>query len=200
MDELWAWAEKHPALSGGIVFGVGLLLLWWMGVFGSSNTAADNTNTQAQQTQQQLATAYYAAEAAQATAGTQLQIAQVNDQAATNINSAQVNGAVAIDSANNVTGQLQATTAGQVATTQANDALQASENGNLYAYQTAQAADQAENYNTLFGTTLPYELALTGGSSLYGNFAGTDYGLTTGGLPIAYPSAAYPLAGAGYIP
>ena len=196
VDKLMAWAEAHPMPAGVIVFGVGLLILWWMGIIGSSGTAADQTNAAAAQTQQQLATAYYAAEAAQATAGTQLQLATVQADAATNIAMANDNAAVSVNAAQQQTAQLGYTTGGQVALTQANDALAANNANSLYAYQTAVATGQASNYNTLLATTIPYELALTGNSNIYGNLAGTNYGLTSSGvaprlISVNYPTAIY---------
>jgi len=194
-NEIIEWAEKHPAYAGAIVFVGGLAILYFLGYLGPSSSSSNNANNQAQTaaiTEQQLATAYYAAEAAQSTAGTQLQLAQVNDQAAVNIAGGNDNAAVAINAANNVSQQLGYTTAGNLGTTQANDALAASNNGNAYAYQTAQAMYNAGNYNTLFGTTIPYELALTGGAPVYGNFAGTSYGLNTGGSPLTYATNLIP--------
>jgi hypothetical protein len=194
INEIMAWAEKHPLPAGAITFGLGLLVLWWMGVIGSSGTAADQTNSAAQQTQQNLATAYYAAEAANATAGTQLQLATVQADAATNINQFNDQAAVAINAAQQQTQQLGVTTEGQVANTEYNDMLQANNVNSQYAYNTAVATGQAANYNTLLSTTIPYELALTGNSNLYGNFAGTTYGLNTGGLSPVY-GLGYPVQG-----
>jgi len=195
-NEVIEWAEKHPAYAGAIVFVGGLGLLWFLGYLGPSSSSSNQANNQAQTaatTEQQLATAYYAAEAAQSTAGTQLQLAQVNDQAAVNIAGGNNQAAIAMNAANNTTQQLGYTTYGNLGTTQANDALAASNNGNAYAYQTAAAADQAANYNTLFSTTIPYELALTGGAPTYGNFAGTSYGLTTSGQPMSYATNLVPM-------
>ena len=189
------WAEEHPAYAGAIVFVGGLALLWFLGYLGPSSSSSNQANNQQQQaaiTEQQLATAYYAAEAAQSTAGTELQLAQVNDQAAVNIAGGQNQAAVAINAANNTTQQLGYTTAGGLGTTQANDALAASENANQYSAAVAQTYANAANYNTLFNTTIPYELALTGGAPTYGNFAGTSYGLTTGGMPLTYAAPIYP--------
>lgn len=199
LEKILHWIEAHPIAGGGIVFGVGLLVLYWMGIIGGSGTSADQTNSQAEAiTQQNLATAYYAAEAASATAGTQLQLATVQADAATNIAYANDNASVAANAADNQTQQLGYTVGGQVQTTEYNDALDANNTNSQYAYQADVAAGQADNYNTLLGTTIPYELALTGNSNIYGNFAGTNYGLSTNGeSPLYYGGTSVPLYDAG---
>jgi len=189
------WAEKNPVWAGAGIFVGGLAILYFLGYLGPSSSSGSSQNNQAQTaaiTEQQLATAYYAAEAAQSTAGTELNLAEVNDQAAVNIAGGQDQAVIATNAADNTTQQLGYTTAGNLGTTQANDALAASENANAYSAQTAQAMYNASNYNTLFNTTIPYELALTGGSPVYGNFAGTSYGLTTGGQPLTYAANLVP--------
>lgn len=93
MADPLVWAEDHPYATAAIVIGGGLALLWMFGFFGSSNTGASTATTN-------LASAYYAAEAAQATAGTNLNIVQDQTQAQTAQVAAQANAAVAINQAN----------------------------------------------------------------------------------------------------
>ena len=83
-------------------------------------------------------------------------------------------------------------------TTEYNDALEANNVNSQYAYEADVAAGQADNFNTLLGTTIPYELAMTGNSNIGGNFAGTTFGLSgSGETPIYYPPVYYQ-GGGGY--
>ena len=72
------WAEDHPLGTAAIIIGGGLALLYFLGFFSKSSgggaSSAGNPG---------LAQAYYAAEAAQTAAGTQLQIAQTATAAQT---------------------------------------------------------------------------------------------------------------------
>lgn len=69
------WVKEHPVETGGIVFVGGMGVLWILGVFsgGSSSASAGDPN----------ASAYYAAQAAQAQAGDALQAVQIQSAAAT---------------------------------------------------------------------------------------------------------------------
>jgi hypothetical protein len=167
--------EEHPYVTGAVVFGGGLALLWLFGFFSStSSTSSTDTATT------NMAAAYYAAEAQQATAGTQLNIAQDYTQAQTDQTQIQANAAVAINAAQTgaatqiavtqygamtsiAAGQYNAAT--QIAATQGADALATTNNNNYYAFQTNQANNAAAEYQTVLGTIIPQELALTGGSA-----------------------------------
>lgn len=87
-----AWAEEHPYISAGIVVG-GIVVLYWLFFSGGSKSGGDAGQTQ-------MAAAYYAAEAAQATAGTQLNIATEQADAQVKVAAIQAGGAVAINAAN----------------------------------------------------------------------------------------------------
>lgn len=115
------WAEAHPVETALIIFGGGLAILYVFGAFGSGSTAATGSGN--------LAAAYYAAEAAQTTAGTDLQLATVQANAATDQAQIQANGAVAIANAQ--------TTA---ATNVAGSMYGAQQLEALYGSQSAQAA------------------------------------------------------------
>jgi hypothetical protein len=68
-DNVVGWSEKHPVmLGGGIVVG-GLAILWLLGFFDKPAASADTG-------QSQMASAFYAAEAAATQSGNLLQIAQ----------------------------------------------------------------------------------------------------------------------------
>lgn len=170
MEDAWDWAKANPLLAGLAVFGVGLLLLWLLGFFSKSSSQGASNQT----AQTNLAAAYYAAEAAQATAGTQLQMATVQATNRTAQVQAQANAAQAIANAHD-TAAVQAT---QLSTNaqnvQSNDAAATSQALGQYAYQTAVATGQAANYGTFLGTTVPTELVATGGQ-LGGNVASLYY-------------------------
>lgn len=190
MDEALAWAEKNPWWTGGIILVGGLAFMWMLGMFGGSKGGASAANNAAaQQTEANLATAYYAAEAANATAGTQLQLAQVQGDTAVNIASANDQAAIATNAADNTTAQLGYTTGLSAAQTQYNDMVAANAANTSAAVQTAQITGNAANFNSLTNTILPYELALSGGAPVYANIAGTTYGLGSTGYPTISPYA-----------
>ena len=168
MDDVLGCVEAHPWLAALLGLGGLLILLWLLGFFSGSSSSSSSGNS--------LAAAYYNAEAAQTTAGTQLQMATemyTNQTAQAQI---QANGAEAIAS----TQAGMYTTLGQqnagVATALGNDQLLASNNSNddalaasntaaLYGYQTAQAGYNASIANNYISNVLPGELALSGGSA-----------------------------------
>ena len=123
------WAEEHPYATAGVIFVGGLGLLWLFGFFGggSASSSADTASTN-------MASAYYAAEAAQATAGTQLNMQQDIDQAATAQTALSTGAAVAINAANASSATSIASSmygaSTTIATTQSNDALAASQTAN----------------------------------------------------------------------
>ena len=90
MENLLHWAEEHPWLAGGLTLGIVFLFLWLFGAFGSSSSSSSSSNGT------NLAAAYYNAEAAQTTAGTQLQMATVAYGAQTAQTQIQANAATAI--------------------------------------------------------------------------------------------------------
>lgn len=148
------WAEDNPVATGGIILIGGLGLLWLFGFFSSSGSSSSNT------AQSNMAAAYYAAEAAQTTAGTQLQIATDTNQAQTAQVGLQTAAAVAINKAN-------ADSATTIQTTQSNDALQASNNANAFAYQTAVSGNQANEIMSALNTVIPTELAYGQGQASF---------------------------------
>lgn len=170
-EKLKSWVEAHPWEAGLISLGLLLLLLWLFGFFGSGSSSGSSSG------QTNLAAAYYAAEAAQTTAATQLQMATVAYGAQT----AQT--------------QIQATAAQGIATTQAgmyttlgqqgsdtqialshdqllatqnsnDDALAATQSNNYWGFQAAQTGANAGIVNSYLTTTLPAEIAATGGAPI----------------------------------
>jgi hypothetical protein len=178
LDEAVNWAEEHPWATGAIVFGGGLLVLWWLGVFGGT--------TQSNSGQSNSAAAFYAAEAAQTQAGTQLQLATV--QSAAQTAQAQIQASTAAQIA-----QTQAdaqTTLGQqtagtlvalgqqqalTAQTTAYDAMQTQNTTSYLNYLTAVEGIHANAFADYVNTVVPGELARTNGaftgSTPYGNVA-----------------------------
>jgi hypothetical protein len=163
------WIEEHPYATGGIVFVGGLAVLWWLGYLGGSSGSSSASNGSAN-----LAAAYYAAEAAQTTAGTQLQMETVADTNATAQVQIQANAATAINAANaNASTLINGQNAGATVSlgeqdllaTQSNNAtsLATVNSNNAFAFQTQQEHDQATNLASLINGILPAELAATGG-------------------------------------
>jgi hypothetical protein len=187
------WAEEHPYATAGIIFVGGLGLLWLFGFFGgSSSSSADTASTN-------MASAYYAAEAAQATAGTQLNMQQDIDQAATAQTALQTGAAVSINAVNATASQNIATSmygaSTTIATTQSNDALASSVANGAYAAQIAEAGDQANESITAMQTLIPQELATYGMNAFKLDLPGGTTYQTTG--PAGGPNAA---AAAGFTP
>lgn len=173
MDNALSWIEEHPWLAGAIGLGGLLILLWLLGFFSSSTSQTSSNNG--------LAAAYYNAEAAQTTAGTQLQMATEAYAAQTAQDQIQANGAEAIASTTagmyTTIGQQNASTTTALGNDQLlasensnNDALAASNTAAMYGYQTAQAGYQAANFQTVLNTIAPQELAAYGGNA---NFVGS---------------------------
>lgn len=150
MDDITGWAEEHPVALGAGIFVGGLVLLYLLGYIGggssssTSSSAASNTS---------LAQAYYAAEAAQTVAGTQLQLGQTAAAAQTAQAQIQANAAQAINAAND---------AAAVATTQSNNTA-ATE---ITASQVQGATNIAANQNatSIITALAPLEIPYTGGS------------------------------------
>jgi hypothetical protein len=170
MENVLHWAEEHPWLAGGISLGIVLLVLWLLGFFSSSSTSQTSDTGQSN-----LAAAYYAAEAAQTTAATQLQMATVQYGAQTAIDAQDDNAAVAIagTQANmySTLGQQNASTE----TALGNDQLLASDNANddaLQASNTAYADELTADQQSIYGaetvaainSILPAEFAAGGGT------------------------------------
>lgn len=191
------WIEKNPWLAGAIGLGGVLILLWLLGFFSSSSSGSTGSGSN-------LAAAYYAAEAAQTTAGTQLNMTQANDNASVSIANSQASAAVAIQ-------QSQAgmyTTLGQqnagVSTALGNDQLLASENSNddalnasntaaSFAYSTAAAGYNAQNMDTYLNAVYAPEV---------NNFTGEGIGITPWGNFNTFDSPPTPagLEQSGYTP
>lgn len=172
------WAKEHPYATGAIVFGGGLVLLWALGYLGGGSSSANSGQTN-------MAAAYYAAEAAQATAGTQLNIAQTQADAAVKIQQIQGDSAVSINAANatasttiagsqydaaKVIGlagyQAQTAIAGyqaQTAQAQSKDALAAVQSTNAYNYATALSNNQASELINAMNNLVAPEAASQGG-------------------------------------
>jgi hypothetical protein len=194
MQEITSWIEDHPYATGGIVIVGGLALLWLFGFFGSSSTASADTSGN------NLAAAYYSAEAAQATAGTQLQMAtvaygnqtaqvQAQANAAEAIASTQANMYTTLGSQTSSTAQLMYNDQLLSSQTNANDALNAANTNANYQYLTSVAGDQAQQYGDYAGMIIPSENAAYA-AYLQSPFAG---GAQTGEGPSAFRTVLPPV-------
>jgi hypothetical protein len=168
------WIEEHPYATGGIVFAGGLAILWYLGYFsgGSSNASASNGTAN-------LAAAYYAAEAAQTTASTQLQMATVADTNATAQVGLQATAATAINAANaNASTIINGQNAGATVSlgqqdllaTQSNNAtsLATVNSNNAYADQEQSNAQQANILQTILSQIIAPQVAKTGSAAYAG--------------------------------
>jgi hypothetical protein len=196
-NEIIAWIEKNPVPSiaiGAVVVIGGMYLLGYFTPAQSSSGGSQN-----------LAAAYYAAEAATATAGTQLQMETVRDTNQTAQVTAQANAAQAIASTEaNMYTTLGGQTAGTATTlyndellssqTNANDAMQTANVNADYAYRTSLAGTNAGILQSAFNTIIPQELALSGGGAGF-SLPGVGTIWTQGGA--VSPSV---LAAQGYTP
>lgn len=199
MEGVYEWAKEHPWMAGALTLGAIFILLWLLGFFGgsSSSTTSSNSNN--------LAAAYYQAEAAQTTAGTQLQMATEAYAAQTAQDQIQATAAqgIATTQANMYTtigGQNASTTTALgydqlLATNNANADAQATALGEAnFAYQTAlsnNATAYLTNYNS---TVFAPAYAAGGGANL---LATTPYGVINMGGQVATPNS---LAAVGYTP
>ena len=180
MNEVLHWAEQHPWLAGGATLGAVFLLLWLFGFFGSSSSSNAGSGNN-------LAAAYYAAEAAQTTAGTQLQMATVAYGAQTA--QTQIKATAAQGIASTQAGMY--TTLGQqqagVAINNANDALSASNTAAMYANSTATAGYNAQIATDYINSIIAPQIARTGGTGRFyiPTSTGGQYysGVDTGGSP-----------------
>jgi hydroxylamine reductase (hybrid-cluster protein) len=162
-----AYAEEHPYVAGAIVFGGGLALLWLFGFFSSSSGSGTDSATTS------MAAAYYAAEAQQAVAGTQLNIATEQAQAATAQTALQTGAAVAIEQAHGTTEQNIAasmygsqTTLGLAGTaagvTTAGYAADVAKTGIVYGAQTAAVQANDAMNTSIAGNSYAYLTAKAG--------------------------------------
>lgn len=199
MENVVNWVEKNPWLAGIIGIGGVLILLWLFGFFSSSTSQTSSSNG--------LAAAYYNAEAAQTTAGTQLQMATEAYAAQTAQDQIQATGAesIAQTQANMYTtlGQQNAGTTTALGNDQLlasensnNDALSASQIAGSYALQTAQAGYNAGVLNNFISNVMPQELAFTGSSTILGLPGAGDIQIG----PVAGPVNINTLEAAGYSP
>lgn len=157
------WAEEHPYVSAAVIVG-GVAVIYWLFFSGSGNSSANA----AAAGQANMAAAYYAAEAQQAVAGTQLNIAQDANLTAVKTQQIQADAAVSINASNN---QAQTTLAkywSDSANVQANDTAATAAAHDAYNAQVALAGYQAGLATTAMQTIMPQEIALSGG---YGAFA-----------------------------
>lgn len=189
MEGVYEWAKQHPWAAGLLTLGAIFILLWLLGFFGGSSSATTSSNSN------NLAAAYYNAEAAQTTAGTQLQMATEYYTNQTAQDQIQANAAqgIAQTQANMYT-----TIGGQnagVETALGNDQLLASNNANndalaatqATAYFNNQAATTAANaseVNTLLGSgIIPQELNYSGGVAAFSLPGAGTLNFTTGAIP-----------------
>lgn len=181
--DITKFAEAHPTET--IIIGAGGLvgILWLLGYIGGGSSAqASNAGTQ------NLAAAYYAAEAQQAVVGGQIQMANiaanmntaiagiqanaaqgiVNTQAnaATTINSQNTGTAQTINAQNISLGQQQVSAALQATLNSNNNTLAAIQSSNATAGAVGIAQAQAGAALPLMGNTLPIEFA--GGQPISG--------------------------------
>lgn len=94
LHEAGVWMGKHPYATGGTIVVGGLGILWLFGFFSSTPQQSADAGTQ------NMAAAYYAAEAAQAAAGAQIQGISLQTTAATAQTKIAADAAVAINDAN----------------------------------------------------------------------------------------------------
>jgi hypothetical protein len=94
LHEIGVKMGQHPYLTGGAIVVGGLGILWIFGFFDKSAAASADTG------QTNMAAAYYAAEAAQAAAGAQIQGISLQTTAATAQTKIAADAAVAINDAN----------------------------------------------------------------------------------------------------
>jgi len=198
MEKFMHYAEEHPWLVGALTLGAVFILLWLFGFFGgSSQSNSSGTN---------LAASYYAAEAAQTTAATNLQMAtvaygaqtaqtQIQATAAQGIAATQAGAATTINGQN--AGVATALGTDQLLATENSndDALQAANTQAYYNYQTGVAHDNAVNFGTWIGTVVPAEIAKTGGIVV------SDSGIPGYGTSVVNPPATPAgLVASGYTP
>lgn len=188
------WAEQHPYMTAAIVFGGGLAVLYMLGYLGGGSGSAQSGAAN-------MAAAYYAAEAQQAVAGTQLNMATVQANAQTQGQQIQANAALGIAQSNDAASVAIATHMYDSANVQANDAAAVAGVQAGYNYQTALAGLQAGEMTTAMNTFIPQELALSGGAAAFvlpgiGGQAPQVGAINVTGAP--YTPAGY--AQAGYTP
>ena len=94
MHEIGVKMGQHPYITGGTIVVGGLGLLWLFGFFSASPRQSADAGTQ------NMAAAYYAAEAAQAAAGAQIQSISLQTTAATAQTKIAADAATAINNAN----------------------------------------------------------------------------------------------------
>lgn len=162
MDKILSWMEAHPVEAGVIGVAGVVVLLYAFGFFGSSSASAG-----ANQGASNLASAYYAAEAQQAVVGGQIQLATVNDAAATAQVQDQQQALVAINAANNTAST--AIAGYQLGAVQSTNAANVAENAsnNYTANELSLNTQNTTLANTMLSTIVPQELALTGGTAAY---------------------------------
>lgn len=199
--EIKGIAEDHPVATGAVIFVGGVLILYMLGYIGGGSAASASSNNAG------VAAAYYNAEAAQTVAGTQLQIAQANNtaataqaqiaaDAATKINAAQVAGATAINQSNNqavvaetyntnALGVVQAQVAGDTA-------VKVAYNTNALGVVQSQDSLLASIYHMI----VPTELA-NGGNASFNTTAGT---FNVAVAPTPAPVAPTPIVVNNYAP
>lgn len=181
MDSFLGWIEEHPWLAGAIGLVGLLIILYLLGFFSSSSSSSTSNQGNS------LAAAYYNAEAAQTTAGTQLQEASDYYTAQTAQDQIQANGAEAIASTQaNMYTTLGQQTAGEgtaigndqlLATENSNDdALQASNLAGSYALQTSLAGYQAGEVNNYVNSVISPELLSASGQATGGGAFLTPFG------------------------
>jgi hypothetical protein len=160
--EITAWVEAHPGES--IVIGGGgvIVLLWLLGYFSSTPASSDSGASN-------MAAAYYAAEANQATVAGQIQALTVQTAGATAVAGIQANAATAINQAQTsaaVTMNGQNTSSALNATYSNNSTAQAisASNNTLAAFQT-HSDNLTADWHDVFGTVVPTEIAASGGNA-----------------------------------
>jgi hypothetical protein len=177
-NEVIEWVEKNPVpafvVGGVVVLGV----MWFMGVFSSPAASSNGGQTN-------MAAAYYAAEAAQAQAGAQIQLAtvQATNQTAQVTANANAAEAIAATEAN-----MQTTLGGQTLTgqqtlyndellsaqTSANDAVQSSNINAANTLAVTNSNNWANEFLAALNGVIPQEVAQTGAASVtlpgLGNF------------------------------
>jgi len=137
VSEVFEKAGEHPYITGAVIFGGGLVLLWAFGYLGSSSGSGSTSQTSG-------AAAYYGAEAIQTQTAGAVQIANLQTTAATAQAGIAAKQAVSIaktqaNAATTINGQ-NATTAGNIAKLQSTTAMHIADVQGATQVQAAQIA------------------------------------------------------------
>jgi hypothetical protein len=187
--KIGGWAQDHPYATGGIILGIGLLLLWYLGYFSSSGGSSG------QQGQSSLAGAYYAAEAQQAVVAGQIQTTTLQEAGATNRASIAALAAVDLGKQKENVSEAGFISDQTIARTNADAASYQLDSNNKSALDLAKVADTASSNYEIYHTIIPQELAQSGTFTFFGGgqqiYSAPVFGTAT---PISLQQQGYTLA------